>query len=923
MRSPLRRILVASLSLAAASALPAALHSQQGAIAGIVRDSATLSPLSGVEVTLLDAAEATVAQTVTDARGAFRFPDLSPGTYTLDLSLPGWNSLRAPGQVVGPGRALSVSLTLAERSFNLNPITVSTSKTEQKVLDAPAAVEVLEKTEIEENPALSVYDHVKGMTGVDIFKAGLQQGYAVARGFNNVFSGSMLSLTDNRIARVPSLRANVLYLNPTTNPDLDRVEVVLGPASALYGPNANNGVLHMLTKSPIDDPGAILSVAGGSRSSGGSPGTGEVFHAEGRLAAVTHSRKFGAKISGQYFRGDDWVFIDPAEQQGKQLAQACLADPASPACTAFPPGALLDRVGNRDFDLERWAIDFRADARPSPESSNIFQAGRTEAVNTIELTGIGAAQAKNWSYTYLQERANYKNFFGQVFWNFSDAGDTFLLATGQPIVDKSWVLAGQLQNATSAGSRQRFVYGVDLIRTTPRTRGTINGVNEDDDNITEVGGYLQSESRLTDKLDLVLAARLDHHSVIDEVVFSPRAGLVFKPAEGHSVRATFNRSFATPTTNNLFLDIGVRTIPLGGPFQYGVRAQGNTSFTFRRTSGRPDMRSPFAVLLGQSPTAFLPTTTPQLWALAVGLISAQNPQAGALLQQLPAPTEQQVGIGLRVLDATRGEFVADPRSLEGIEDISGVEEEIANTFEVGYKGVVKNRLLLAANVWFESRNDFIGPLRVETPNVFLDGPQLVGYLMGFGVDQQTATALAIGTESAPGIARIPLGVISPEQATGDGANLMLTYRNFGDVDLGGGEFSARVLMTDEWRFDVDFAVTSDDEFNQKDGPAIALNAPSFKAGAGLGYRSSRTGLNGSVRYRFVNGFPVNSGVFVGEVEDYNLVDLTLGYRIPGLRGVAFQVDVENLFDDSYSPFVGTPQIGRMALFRVVYDLSKF
>lgn len=923
MRTLFRRILIAFLPLLAQLALPAPARAQEGAIVGIVRDSATQAPLSSVEVRVVDDAEATVAVSITDSRGAFRIAGLPAGSYGLRFSLPGWGTVRLTGQSVVQGQATSVSVTLVERSFNLNPITVSTAKTEQKILDAPAAIEVLNAEEIADNPALSVYDHVKSMTGVDIFKGGLQQGYAVARGFNNVFSGSMLTLTDHRFARVPSLRANVLYLNPTTNPDLERIEVALGPASALYGPNANNGVLHMLTKSPIDYPGATLSVAGAGRSSGGGSGKGDVFHTEGRLAAATKDGKFGAKISAQYFRGDDWEFTDPAEQQSKQLAQACLADSTSPACTAFPSGALLESVGNRDFDLERWAVDFRADYRPTVETTNIFQAGRTTAVNTIELTGIGAAQGRDWSTSYLQNRTSYKSFFGQIFWNTTDSGDTFLLANGQPIRDKSWVLAGQLQNATSAGTRQTFVYGLDVIRTTPRTFGTINGINEDRDNITEVGGYLQSESRLTDRVELFLAARLDHHSVIEKAVFSPRAALVVKLAEGHTIRGTFNRAFATPTTNNLFLDLGVRTIPLGGPFQLGVRAQGNTDFTFRRTNGRPDMRSPFAPLLGQSAGAFLPTSTAQLWALAVGLVSAQNPQAGALLQQLPAPTEAQVGILLRLLNTSTGEFLEDPRGIDGIEDLSGVEESTTNTFEAGYKGVVNNRLLLAANVWFEKRTDFIGPLRVETPNVFLDGLQLVQYLMGFGVDQQTATALAIGTESAPGIARIPLGVISPEQATGDGANLMLTYRNFGDVDLWGGEFSARVLMTPEWHFDVSFAFTSDDEFSQDDGPDIALNAPSLKAGAGIGYRSAATGLNGSVKYRFVDGFPVNSGVFVGEVNDYNLVDLTLGYKIPGLKGVTFQVDMENLFNDGYTPFVGTPQIGRLALFRVVYDLSKF
>lgn len=917
---------------------PGRVLAQEGAIAGIVRDSTTGTPLSAAAVEVLAASGASVASGVSDARGAFRFTGLAAGTYAVRITLAGWQTLELAGVTVTPGETTGLTPSLIEFSFNLNPITVTGQKGVLKVIEAPAAVSVVDEVEIQENPSVSVYDHIEMQPGVDLFKTGLQQGYAVARGFNNIFSGSMLSLTDYRIARVPSLRANVLYINPTTNPDLDRIEVVLGPSSALYGPNANNGVLHMITKSPIDDPGATLAVAGGGRASGDGPETGELFHGEGRVA-LAPSDKFGFKLSGQYFRGDDWFNEEESEQTAAGLAQACLADSQSPACSTFPPIVANDpgqlaRVGQRDFDLERWSFDFRADARPSEDFETIFQAGRVEAENTIELTGIGAAQARGWSYTHLQNRTSYKDFFAQLFWNFSNAGDTYILETGQPIVDKSFVLAGQLQNSTAIGARENLIYGIDLIRTVPRTEGTINGVNEDEDEITEIGGYIQSETRLSDQLDLVLAARIDHHSVIEDVVFSPRAGLVFKPAEGHSIRATFNRAFSTPDNNNLFLDLPVRTIPITGPFFYGVRAQGTTDqgFTFSRTNGRPDMKTPFAPLLpgGIPPTTPIPTQTPTLWAIAAGVVSqnpALPPGVGAQLLQIALPSEEQVGIDLRLLNTTTSEFELLERGFDAVEDLPPIQESITNTFEVGYKGLIRNRLLLSTNVWYEKRTDFVGPLRVQTPNVFLNGPELGQYLvpqltarlagLGFPLEQ----AQAVATQVATSMAQIPLGVISPEQATGQSAALMLTYRNFGNVDLWGGEVGGRVLISDEWRFDANLAVVSDETFPQDDGPNIALNAPRFKANAALGYRSERTGLNAEVKYRFVEGFPVNSGVFIGDVEPYHLVDLTLGYRLPGFRDLALQLDVNNLLDDGYVPFVGAPNIERLALVRLVYDVG--
>jgi outer membrane receptor protein involved in Fe transport len=121
----------------------------------------------------------------------------------------------------------------------------------------------------------------------------------------------MHTLTDNRIASMPSMRVNLLAWLPQTSEDVERIEVVLGPGAALYGPNTANGVLHIITKSPIDHPGSTVSMAGGERS---------VQHVIGR-SAVRLNDRFGFKISGQYFRGNEWQSTDPVEVAARQAAE--------------------------------------------------------------------------------------------------------------------------------------------------------------------------------------------------------------------------------------------------------------------------------------------------------------------------------------------------------------------------------------------------------------------------------------------------------------------------------------------------------------------------------------------------------------------------------------------------------------------------
>ena len=914
---------------------------QQGSLAGTVR-AQTGAALASVEVSVLRADGSAAARELTGPGGSYRVTGLESGTYDVAFDLPGWEPLTRQGVRVSSGETTNLSVVLAPSAYELNPLTVSASRQEQKLLDAPASIFVVDQEEVESKPALTSMDYVEGMAGVDVIKSGLQQGYVVARGFNNVFSGSLLSLTDHRIARVPSLRANISHLDPTTSTDIKRIEVVLGPGSALYGPNAASGVLHKITKSPIDDPGATFSLGGGIREQGAVPaalGPGEafgpseegVFHGSARVAHK-FSDRFGLEVSGEYFTGDDYLFQDPDEQTNRAVAGACLANfvPANPACVTLAPSAgqlpdpdRLARIGDRDFGLERWTMNAEAEWRPTEASSAIFSYGRTQAVNSIDLTGIGAAQVKDWAYQYAQTRFNHEDLFVQGFVNWSNSADTYILRTGNSIRDESFIGVGQIQHATNVGESQRFVYGADYIHTDPVTNRTINGVHEDEDRIDEFGVYLQSETDLDDQWELTLAARGDYHSVLDEVIFSPRGALVFKPAEEHSVRATFNRAFATPDNNNLFLDILAQRIPLAPGISYGLNAQGTTDrgFTFARDpGGRPMMKSPFLPPALGGPGQFLPTRTPSLWNIAAGIVGQENPALAALMQA-NVPGEDQVGVLLRSLNTGTGEFELLEQGFAGVGDIPPIQEEITNTFELGYKGLVGDRLLLSVDGYYTEIQDFIGPLALETPNAFLDPQETVQYMVTqLGLDPATAQQVAVGTEENPGIARIPLGVVTPQEVAAPGANLMLTYRNVGDVNLFGADLSATYQVTDRWELGLATSVVEDDVFTTDDGERVELNAPSFKAQGSVGYNDRDAGFRGEVAYRFVNGFPAASGVFVGQVPDYNTVDLNVSYELPGFRDVSLQVDVQNVFDNSYRTFPGSPELGRFTLARIKYQM---
>jgi outer membrane receptor for ferrienterochelin and colicins len=945
MRRSFVGFLSAVLSAFLLAASPAA--AQSGSIMGTVVDADTGSPLSGAEIQVMGG-DADLG-TLTNQDGRFSV-SVGAGTYTVIVSSIGFRTLTQDRVKVVSGQSTTLSLRLTSNAFELNPIVVTVGRKAEKKTEAPATTTIVGTVEIEERPSMTPVDHLRAAPGVDVISQGVQSTNVVLRGFNNIFSGALYALTDNRIAGVPSLRVNLLHFLPQTDDDVERMEVVLGPGSALYGPNTANGVLHIITKSPLDYQGTTVTLGGGEQG---------VFKGSFRTSNKL-SENFAFKLSGQYLRGDEWQFIDPVEASVRASADA---DPAAFTGALLRRGLsqqvadlALSRVGRRDFSLERFSLDARADWQVADDGRVSFSYGRTES-SGIELTGIGAAQADGWIYQYFQTRLNLGNLFVQAYMNSSNSGDSYLLRDGVPTIDKSRLFVTQAQYGLSlADERQEFTFGLDYIRTNPRTLGTVNGKNEDIDNVDELGVYLQSETAVTDKLDFIFAGRLDSHSFLENDVFSPRAAVVFKPTENSSFRFTYNRAFSPPSSLNLFLDINAGGAPAPlGQLGYGIRAQGpNAGFTFRNSDGSlVGMRSPFTPGALGGPGQLLPVNVATLWQLGVGVLAAQgaiDPATAGLLGSL-TPTASDIGIN--VLDTNTGKVL--PLALASIPDVPVLKEATNQTFEVGYQGVIDNKFMLSADVWYSERKDFVSPLVVRTPLLMLNalpqagpniGEYLVPILMGAGMPQ--AQAVATAGALAAGMGQIPLSVVSSPEVNATGADLMVTYVNAGTVKLWGADLGMKYFVDDRWTLAGTFSWVQDNYFADpataaafnmdvglENGIApLALNAPASKGTFSVGFRDVGAGFNAEVRLRMQAEFPAQSAGFVGTecitngngglieeacVDSFALVDMTLGYKLPN-SGATLQFSATNLLDSAYRSFVGVPQIGRFMMLQVKYDI---
>jgi len=884
MSSLLRSALACACMLGASASVLAA---QNGSITGRVTEQGSGAPIPRAQI---DASSgATRAGTTAGEDGRYTISNLPAGTYAVIARRVG----RAPGRAnvtVGASGAATADFALTTAT-ELDQVVITASRQQEKVVDAPASVAVVPADVVASRPALTATDHIKALPGIDVSSGGLLQSNVVARGFNNIFSGALQTLTDNRFASVPSLRVNVPYLVPTTNEDIERIEVVLGPGAALYGPNTANGVMHIITKSPFESQGTSVTVGGGVAASSGS-GDVNVYRTGIRYAQALND-KFAFKISGDYTGGSDWRFVDPAE----------------PATV------------RRDYGLKRLAGEARVDVRPTPGTEWITSYGRVTAGNAIELTGTsGAAQVKDWTYQSAQTRFRAGRLFAQVFGNFSDAGETVLLRTNSPIFDQSRLYAAQIQHGITLG-RVDAIYGADYQKTDPRTGGTINGRNEENDQVTEVGGYLHTVTRLTDQVQFLAAARMDHNDRVDGNVFSPRVALVVKPAVDQTLRLTFNRAFSNPSNFNLFLDLPSGTIPLGPLGSYRVVALGvpKEGFHFKRDcNGTLCMRTPLAAVPGTAatPADYIEADATLRWRSAAEIVIAQNPGA-AFLRALPAPNKSSVGTLLKILDPTTKAF--NTVNAADVHDIEGLKPSLVNALEAGYKGVLGGRMQLSVDLWHENRRNFVGPSLVETPNVFIDSASAARYLSNFPLPTGAAQAVA------GGLPKVPLGTVTPDHplTNSPGPDIIVTYRNYGKLDVTGADLAGEVLLDRGYSVAANYSWVNKDIFSKTEVGGISdvtLNAPANKGTIALRYNNNTPQPYGwELRGRYVAGFPVASGVYVGTVETYALLDANVAMRVPGSKDLTFSIMGQNLLDKKHQEFVGVPALGRFIMTQLRYS----
>ena len=448
----------------------------------------------------------------------------------------------AAAEAAGGGEETGGELELgAQRTEVFEEEVVSASRFAESPLDAPNSTHIITRQDIRLTGLTDISALLRRVAGVEVMQHYPGHTDVNIRGLGQRQSNKTLFLVDGRMTRLDFLGMSWVQMLPISVEDIERIEVIRGPAAAVYGADAFSGIVNIILREPGENENYV-------RGSGGS-------QAFGRLAASVSGRteNFGMRISGGYQRMDHFENLIDPERVDYGTA---------------------DIVSDPELGIER--LWFNGDLRFRVGDGFVIRAGA--AVNqgdgTIQgISRLRQTQAQNsvFSQSYLSITTPV-GIGLRTYWNrFSTDVDGFEEPPGalptvgdlrQDIVDTELNFNRQFE----LGIPQNLSMGVGY-----RFKDVEWDWMNDDQTEHHFFGYLQDALQLHETLRLTLNVRIDRHPLLDGVQFSPRGSIVWRFIEGNSLRFTGGTAFRSPAFLESYLEFENRT-PLRGVTTIG---QGN------------------------------------------------------------------------------------------------------------------------------------------------------------------------------------------------------------------------------------------------------------------------------------------------------------------------------------------------------------
>ncbi len=564
-----------ALTLILGRAVPGGAQAQESEVSGTVRDS-TGAVLVGASVTLRSASGAVVGSAATDARGRYRIPGVKPGGYTIVVYKDEFAPATLELQV--DGGSASQEVTLSPAGFS-EEVTVSfTGEQAQTALKMEAAVKDIPLTVRSYTNSFVKALEVKTVNEMYTYMNGIN------RTGDGVYDTSIRGFTSNQESNNMQMNGMPGFAARQTAPSIsnvERIEVLKGPASVLYGRATPGGLVNIITKRPQVERQYVFDFRGGTFAGGNGPGFGD-----------ENSYRVGGDFTGPIGRSNKVLYRLIASYDENHSFRDLVQDTdllIAPSLTFnLSPGTLLTLEGEyRDLDksLDQQLMAPQNDIRfvapinvryQEPDDKELDK-GTTAAAYLTKAWGGGLSLNANWRSVWHEDirrgfennrveadnrrvRRRDRDQLNQREYHFLDATASDTLKTGS--LNHNWLLGTTIGYELRDFDRLRFGnvgFFVDLYNPVYGLYQKPANPNPGFHRIQKLwsyGFYVQDRIDFSPKWKGLLALRYDlletdyeelrladpDQSRSDDA-FVPTAGLVFQPNQHVSLYANFATSF--------------------------------------------------------------------------------------------------------------------------------------------------------------------------------------------------------------------------------------------------------------------------------------------------------------------------------------------------------------------------------------------
>lgn len=922
-------------------------------ITGTVVDADDGSPLGGVNVSV----KGKVTGTSTGTDGSFTLDVRQDPPLTLVFSMIGYSTQEVE---ITENTVTGLTVELSEAAIIGEEVVVSASRVEENMLESPVSIEKLDAISIQQSASPSFYESLAHLKGVDFSTQSITFKSVNTRGFNSNGNTRFVQLIDGIDNQAPGLNFPVGNVVGISELDLESAELIPGVASALYGPNALNGILLLNSKSPFEYQGLSVQVKTGLNHLDSNVEENPRFYQDyGLRYANSVNDKFAYKFNFSYLQAKDFVAQDYRDMgpsvfgavERSSLTEPPIRDGDHRVYNGvnvygevlLTIGQIADQqiaAGNQDVAAIRSLL-------PDGEAGAFTPTGFTEASfvdNTAESMKLGGALHYrltedyevlgqfNWGagssvytandrfilddfniWTAKAELRN-PNFFVRAYTTQEDAGDTYAANTVATLINVKTFVPAYFE--TFAGARTQGA-SIEEAHAQARAAGNAAQPQPGSQQFEELFQQLRNTpiseggALFTDETSLWHAeTKYNFADIIDPATVELIVG-------GNVRRYNLNSGgtlFALRDNGEEFnID------------EFGVYAQASKTFLDDRLELQSSLRY-------DKNEYFDGQLSPRL--SAVFTIADKHNIRASYQRGFRIPNTQTQFIDLDVVQrrligsnpilVDRYNFETNtvyydesieearqannPDLLEPVE-FEELETEKVNTYEIGYKTLIGNRLFFDAYYYYSAYKDFIAEIR---------------FTQAVDITEQGNEDARDGFDPAPGF--------DPDSEEGREAIMNNSVPNgrlqsYGfDVNADGTVeshgFAAEAKYVLGSGFSIGGNVAYNNLISQQDlidqGFRANYNTPEWRYNISFENRKLTDKLGFNIVYRWQDAFLWESSYGAGIIDAYGTLDAQVSYRVPSLN-TTIKLSGSNLLNKHYVTSFGNPRLGGIYLISFTFD----